>query len=161
MKTNIKFPELPYRSREYFVQTRCSYLCDNEVQKAVIEGRFVLAWGGKLGSEDNTLTLGVLEGVRMNSDGSRTYTVTTEHGTERLDYGNAVLMKEDCCPEVVLTGQFGQHFIRRWIGLQERTDGKVYAIITDGNTSSMDVDPSTLILLDDCKVGLPEREEKF
>lgn len=160
MKTNIKFPELPYRRREYFVQQRCSYLCDNEVQKAVIEGRFVLAWNGELCNEDNTLTLGVLEGVRMNSDGSRTYTVTTEHGTERLDYGNAVVLREEWCPEVVLTDKFGQHFIHRWIGLQERTDGKVYAVITNsGDKSSRDWDPSTLILLDDCKVGLPECEE--
>jgi hypothetical protein len=37
----------------------------------------------------------------------------------------------------------------------------VRAIITntDESCSSTDVDPSTLILLDDCKVGLPTYEE--
>lgn len=159
MKTNIKFPKVSFTRREHFIQQRCSYLCDNEVQKAVIEGRFVLAWDGELDPESRTPTLGVLNSVTMNKDGSRSYGITSEFGNEYLNYQNAVVLREDWCPEVAVVDKFGQHFIHRWIGLQERNDGKVYAIVTDRGDSSRDVDPSTLILLDDCKVGLPEREE--
>lgn len=158
MKTNIKFPKIDFARREHFIHQRCAYLCNNEVQKAVIEGRFVLAWDGELDPTVRTPTFGVLEAVRLNSDGSRTYTVTSEYGNESLEYRNAVALREEWCPEVVLVDKFGNHVIHKWIGLQER-DGKVYAIVTDCNDSSRDVDPSTLILLDDCKVGLPEREE--
>lgn len=159
MQTNIKFPNIPSTRREHFVIHRCAWLCDNEVQKAVTEGRFVLAWDGELNSERQTPTLGVLESVRMNSDGSRTYTITSEHRCEHINYQNANVLREEWCPEVVVTDKYGQHSIHRWIGLQER-DGKVYAVVTNtGDDMSRDVDPSTLILLDDCKVGLPEREE--
>lgn len=159
MKTNIKFPKLSYSRREHFVHQRCSYLCDNEVQKAVIEGRFVLAWDGELDSERQTPAFGVLESVTVNNDGSRTYTITSEYGNEHLDYQNAVALRTDWCPEVAFADEFGTHHIHRWIGLQERKDGKVYAIVTDCDNSSRDADPSTLILLDDCKVGLSDREE--
>ena len=159
MKTNIRFPKLSYSRREHLVHQRCAYLCDNEVQKAVIEGRFVLAWDDELDSERQTPALGVLESVTMNRDGSRTYSITSEYGTEHLNYQNAVALREEWCPEVAFTDNFGHHYVHRWIGLQERKDGKVYAIVTDGNESSRDIDPTTLILLDDCKVGLPEREE--
>ena len=159
MQTKIKFPDIPFGRREHFIIQRCAYLCDGEVQKAVIEGRFVLAWNGELGSTDCLPSLGVLESVRMNSDGSRTYTILSEHGIEGLEYKNASVLREELCPEVVLVGKCGQYCIHRWIGLQERNDGKVYAVVTDGDNSSRDVDPSKLILLDDCKVGLPEREE--
>lgn len=159
MKTNIKFPKVSFTRREHFVHQRCSYLCDNEVQKAVIEGRFVLAWDGELNSENQTPSLGALESVTMNSDGSRTYRIASEWGSEGIMYQNAVVLREDWCPQVAVADEFGQYFVHRWIGLQERKDGKVYAIVTDHGDSSRDVDPSTLILLDDCKVGLPEREE--
>lgn len=159
MKTNIKFPRVPYARRENLVNQRCAYLCDHEVHKAITEGRFVLAWDGELNSERQTPALGVLESVTMNCDGSRTYTVTSEFGTERIPYQNAVAIREDWCPEVALVDKFGYHHIHKWIGLVERKDGKVYAVVTDCDNSSRDVDPSTLILLDDCKVGLPERVE--
>lgn len=159
MKTNIKFPKIDFARREHFIHQRCSYLCDNEVQKAVVEGRFVLAWDGELDPSVRTPTFGVLESVRMNSDGSRTYTVTSEHGNEKLEYQNAVVVREEWCPQVAFADNFGQFFCHRWIGLQERNDGKVYAIVTDHSDSSRDVDPSTLILLDDSKLGLPEYKE--
>lgn len=160
MKTNIKFPNVPCTRREHFIHQRCEYLGDNKVQRAVVEGRFVLAWDGELDPTERTVTLGVLESVRMNNDGSRTYSVTSEHGNEHLDYENAVVIREDWCPDVVVTDKFGQHFIHRWIGLVERKDGKVYAVVTDSdNAASRDIDPSTLTLLDNCNVGLPEREE--
>ena len=159
MKTNIKFPKVSFTRREHFIHQRCSYLCDNEVQKAVIEGRFVLAWDGELNTEERTPTLGVLTSVTMNKDGSRTYGITSEFGNEYLNYQNAVVLREEWCPQVAVADKFGQYFVHRWIGLQERNDGKVYAIVTDHGDSSRDVDPSTLILLDDCKVGLSEREE--
>lgn len=158
MKTNIKFPKVSFTRREHFIHQRCAWLSDNEVQKAVIEGRFVLAWDGELDPELRTPTLGVLESVTMNQDGSRTYTITSEFGTEHLNYQNAVALREDWCPEVAVVDKYGSHYLHRWIGLQER-DGKVHAIVTDNGDSSRDVDPSTLILLDDCKVGLAEREE--
>lgn len=159
MKTNIKFPKVSSTRREHFIHQRCSYLCDNEVQKAVIEGRFVLAWDGALNPEERTPTFGVLNSVTVNNDGSRTYDITSEFGNEHLDYQNAVVLRDEWCPQVAVADEFGQYFVHRWIGLQERKDGKVYAIVTDCDNSSRDVDPSTLILLDDCKVGLPEREE--
>lgn len=159
MKTNIKFPNVPYARREPFVTQRCVRLGDNEVQKAVIEGRFVLAWDGELNSGNQTPTFGVLESVTMNSDGSRTYHISTEWGYEGIMYQNAVVLGEGWCPQVAVADKYGQYFIHRWIGLQERKDGKVYAIVTDRSDSSRDVDPSAIILLDDCKVGLPEREE--
>ncbi len=161
MKTNIKFPKVPFARREHIIHQRCSYLCDSEVQKAVIEGRFVLAWDGELNPEERTPTLGVLVSVTMNSDGSRTYVVTSEFGNDKLEYQNAAVLREEWCPEVVLVDKFGNHYIHKWIGLQERKDGKVYAIVThDGSDNlSTDVDPSKLILLDDCKVGLPERDD--
>ena len=161
MKTNIKFPKIDFARREHFIYQRCEHLGETEVHRAVINGRFVLAWDGELDPSVRTPTFGVLESIRMNSDGSRTYTVTSEYGNEKLEYQNAVVLREDWCPEVALTDKFGHHCVHRWIGLQERADGKVYAVITDcnDNSLSMDVDPSTLILLDDCKVGLPEREE--
>lgn len=159
METNIKFPKVSFTRREHFIHQRCSYLYDNEVQKAVIEGRFVLAWDGELNPEESTPTFGVLNSVTMNNDGTRTYTITSEFGNERLNYQNAVVLRSDWCPEVALTDKFGHHYVHRWIGLQERKDGKVYAIVTDCDNSSRDVDPSTLILLDECKVGLPERED--
>ena len=160
MKTNIKFPNVPYARREHFAIQRCAWLCDNKVQKAVIEGRFVLAWDGELDSENQTPVLGVLESVTMNSDGSRTYHISSEWGSEGIMYQNAVVLREEWCPQVAVADRFGQYFVHRWIGLQERKDGKVYAIVTDCDNSSRDVDPSTLILLDDCKGGLPEREEE-
>lgn len=159
MQTKIKFPDCPYARRELFIHNRCGYLCDNEVHKAVIEGRFVLAWNGELTSIDCVPSMGVLESVRMNKDGSRTYIITSEHGIEGLEYQNAVVLREEWCPEVAFADKFGTHYIHRWIGLQERKDGKVYAVVTDGDNSSRDVDPSTLILLNNCKIGLPEREE--
>lgn len=159
MITKVKFPDCPYARREHFIHQRCAYLGDNEVQKAVIEGRFVLAWDGELNNAEYTPTLGVLESVTMNNDGSRTYTITSENGTQYLDYQNAAVLREDWCPEVALVDKFGTHYIHRWIGLQERKDGKVYAVVTDGDNSSRDIDPTTLILLSDCKVGLPERDE--
>lgn len=159
MKTNIKFPKVPFARREHIIHQRCAYLCDQEVQKAVIEGRFVLAWDGELNPEERTPTLGVLESVLFNSDGSRTYTLTSEFGNPRLDYQNAVVLREEWCPEVVIVDKFGNRYMHKWIGLQEGKDGKVYAIVTDHDNSSEAVDPSTLILLDDCKVGLPERED--
>lgn len=159
MKTNIKFPNVPFARREHFIDKRCSYLGDSEVQKAVIEGRFVLAWDGELNSEEHTPTLGVLDAVTMNHDGSRTYEVTSEFGTSYLGYQNALVLREEWCPEVVLVDKFGNHFIYRWIGLQERKDGKVYAVIWQESGARTGVDPSALILLDDYKVGLPEREE--
>lgn len=159
MKTNIKFPKVPYTRREHFVIQRCAWLSDNEIQKAVIKGRFVLAWDGELNSDKQTPALGVLESVTMNSDGSRTYRITTEWGNEHLDYQNANVLREEWCPEVVITDEFGQYQVHKWIGLQER-DGKVYATVTHCHDDlSTGVDPSTIILLDDCKVGLPEREE--
>lgn len=160
MKTKIKFPDIPYKRREYFVNQRCAYLGDGEVHRAVIEGRFVFAWDGELEFADilSTPTLGVLEAVRMNSDGSRTYTITSENGIEGIGYQNAVVLREEWCPEVALVDKFDNRYFRRWIGLKER-DGKVYAVVTEVDNSSLDVDPSTLILLDDCKVGLPERED--
>lgn len=161
MKTKIKFPDIPYKRREYFVNQRCAYLGDSEVHKAVIEGRFVFAWDGELVSADsfNTPTLGVLESVSMNSDGSRTYTITSENNIEGIGYQNAVVLREEWCPEVALVDKFDNRYFRRWIGLQER-DGKILAVVTNGdNDKSISVEPSTLILLDDCKVGLPEREE--
>lgn len=159
MKTKIKFPEVPFKRREHFIHQRCSYLCDDDVQRAVFEGRFVLAWDGVLNPETQIPAVGVLDSVRMNKDRSRTYILTSEYGTERLEYQNAVVLREDWCPEVAVADPYGTRHIHRWIGLQERKDGKVYAVITDVDNSSKDVDPSTLILLDDCKVGLPEREE--
>lgn len=160
MKTKIKLPEVPFKRRELFIHQRCAYLCDNELQKAVIEGRFVLAWDGELNPENHIPTLGVLEAVSMNSDGSRTYIIASEYGTESIEYQNAVVLREDWCPEVAFKDKSETHYIRRWIGLQERKDGKVYAVITNSSDdSSRDVDPSTLILLDNCDVGLPEREE--
>lgn len=159
MKTNIRFPKVSFTRREHFIHQRCSYLCDDEVQKAVVEGRFVLAWDGELNTEERTPTLGVLTSVTMNKDGSRSYGITSEFGNEYLNYQNAVVLREEWCPQVAVADKFGQYFVHRWIGLQERNDGKVYAIVTDNGDSSRDVDPSTIILLDDCKVGLPEREE--
>lgn len=159
MKTNIKFPKVPFARREHIIHQRCAYLCDHEVQKAVIEGRFVLAWDGELNPEERTPTFGVLESVRFNSDGSRTYTLTSENGNEHLDYQNAVVLRDDWCPDVVSSDKYGRP-VHKWIGLKQQTDGKVYAVVTECE-SSVDIDPSTLILLDDCKVGLPEREEKF
>lgn len=161
MKTNIKFPQIPMVRREHFVHQRCSYLCDNEVQKAVTEGRFVLAWDGELDPTVNCPTLGVLEAVTMNKDGSRTYTITSEYGLGPLDYRNAVVIREEWCPEVVSVDKYGNRYLHRWIGLHELKDGKVCAVVTTDtdNTSAEDFDPSTLILLDDCRVGLPEREE--
>lgn len=159
MKTKIKLPDIPYKRREHFAHQRCSYLCDNEVQKAVIEGRFVLAWDGELNSDNQTPVLGVLESVTMNSDGSRTYRISSEWGSEGIMYQNAVVLREEWCPQVAVADKFGQYFVHRWIGLQERKDGKVYAVVTNVDNSSIDVDPSTLILLDDCKVGLPERDD--
>ena len=159
MITNIKFPKVSFTRREHFIHQRCSYLCDCEVQKAVVEGRFVLAWDGELNTEERTPTLGVLTSVTMNNDGSRSYCITSEFGNEHLNYQNALVLREEWCPQVAVADKFGQYFVHRWIGLQERNDGKVYAIVTDHNDSSRDVDPSTLILLDDCKVGLAEREE--
>lgn len=158
MKTNIKFPNVPFARREHFIHQRCAYLCDNEVQRAVIEGRFVFAWDGDLDPDERTPTFGVLESVRFNKDGTRTYTLTSESGSDKLEYQNAVVLREEWCPEVVFVDNFGNRCLRKWIGLQERKDGKVYAIVANGD-ASIDVDPSTLILLDDCKVGLPEREE--
>ena len=158
MKTNIKFPEIKFARREHFIYQRCGYLSDSEVQKAVIEGRFVIAWDGELNPEERTPTFGVLESVTMNKDGSRTYGITSEFGNEHLNYQNAVVLREDWCPEVAFADKSGHHYVHRWIGLQEREDGKVYAVVTDCGESSRDVDPSTLILLSDCKVGLPERE---
>lgn len=158
MKTKIKFPEVPFKRREHFIHQRCSYLFDSEIQKAVVDGRFVLAWDGELNPENQIPTVGVLDSVRMNSDWSRTYTITSEYGTEGLEYQNAVVLREDWCPDVALVGESGSHCIHKWIGLQERGNGKVYAVVTQGDGSS-DADPSTLILLDDCKVGLPERED--
>jgi hypothetical protein len=164
MKTNIKFPDIPMARREHFVHQRCTYLGDNEVHKAVIKGRFVFAWDGGLDPTVSCPTLGVLEAVTMNKDGSRTYTITSEYGLGPLDYQNAVVLREQWCPQVAVADKFGQYSVRRWIGLQEREDGKVYAIVTDDDDDDDDDDcsrddPSTLILLDDCKVGLPEREE--
>ena len=159
MKTNIKFPKIDFARREHFIHQRCSYLCDNEVQKAVIEGRFVLAWDGELDPESLTPTLGVLNSVTMNNDGSRSYGITSEFGNEYLNYQNAVVLNEDWCPQVAVADKFGQDYVHRWIGLQERKDGKVYAIVAGCNNSSRDVDPSTLIRLDECKIGLPDREE--
>ena len=160
MKTNIKFPDIPLARREHFVYQRCAYLCDNEVHKAVIEGRFVFAWDGELDPTVSCPTLGVLEAVTMNKDGSRTYTITSEYGLGPLDYQNADVLREEWCPEVFLSDKFGNHSIHKWIGLQERKDGKVYAVITSGeDDSSRLIDPSELILIDGCKVGLPEREE--
>ena len=164
MKTKIKFPDIPFKRREYFINQRCAYLGDSEVRDAVIEGRFVFAWDGDLAFDNNnfiTPTLGVLESVCMNSDGSRTYTITSENNIEGIGYDNAVVLREEWCPEVALVDKFGNRYLRRWIGLQE-VNGKILANITndeDSCTSSIGVDPSTLILLDDCKVGLPEREE--
>ena len=157
MKTNIKFPKVPFARREHFIHQRCWYLSDSEVQKAVIEGRFVLAWDGELDSEKLTPTFGVLESVRFNSDGSRTYTLTSENGNEHLDYQNAVVLREDWCPDVATSDEHGRH-VHNWIGLKQQTDGKIYAVVTECE-SSVDIDPSTLILLDDCKVGLPEKED--
>jgi hypothetical protein len=161
MKTKIKFPDIPYNRREYFVNQRCAYLGDCEVHKAVIEGRFVFAWDGELMSAGihSTPTLGVLESVCMNSDGSRTYTITSENNIEGIGYKNAVVLREEWCPEVALVDKFGNRYLRRWIGLQER-DGKILAVVSnDDADTSASVDPSTLILLDNSKVGLPEREE--
>lgn len=157
MKTNIKFPKVPFSSREHIIHQRCAYICGNEVQKAVIEGRFVLAWDGELNPEERTPTFGVLESVRFNSDGSRTYTLTSENGNEHLDYQNAVVLREDWCPDVVSADKYGRP-VHKWIGLKQQTDGKVYAVVTECE-SSVEIDPSTLILLDACKVGLPERED--
>lgn len=158
MKTNIKFPKIDFARREHFIHQRCGYLGETEVHRAVINGRFVLAWDGELNPTVKTPTFGVLESVRMNSDGSRTYTVTSEHGNEKLEYQNAVVLREEWCPEVVRVDEFGNHDIAKWIGLHER-DGKVVATTcTDGECFS-DVDPSTLIRLDECKIGLPDREE--
>ena len=161
MKTNIKFPRVSFFRREHFIHLRCAYLCDNEVQKAVVEGRFVLVWDGELDPELHTPTLGVLESVTMNKDGSRTYTITSESGLDSINYQNAVVIREEWCPEVIIVDKFGNHYLHRWIGLHEGKDGKVYAVVTTNtvNDSSEEFDPSTLILLDDCKVGLPEREE--
>lgn len=161
MKTNIKFPNVPYARREHFVHRRCSYLCDNEVQKAVIEGRFVLAWDGELDSENQTPVLGVLESVTMNSDGSRTYHILTEWGSEGVMYQNAVVLCKEWCPEVVIVDKSRNYYLHKWIGLHEGKDGKVRAVVTTStdNDSSEEFDPSTLIRLDECKVGLPEREE--
>lgn len=156
MKTNIKFPKIPFSRREHYAISRCAWLSENELQKAVIEGRFVLAWDGDLDSERQTPTLGVLESITLNKDGSRTYTITSENGNEHLDFQNANILRDEWCPDVVSAEQYGRP-VHKWIGLQER-DGKVYAVITDCDNSSKDVDPSTLILLDDCKVGLPELE---
>lgn len=160
MKTKIKFPDIPYKRREYFVNQRCAYLGDSEVHNAVIEGRFVFAWDGELDSENQTPTIGVLESVTMNSDGSRTYHITSEWGSEGIMYQNAMVLREQWCPEVALVDKFGNRYLRRWIGLQER-DGKILAVVSnvDFEQPSISVDPSTLILLDNCKVGLPEREE--
>lgn len=160
MKTNIKFPKIDFARREHFIHQRCAYLGDHEVHKAVNEGRFVLAWDGELDPSVRTPTFGVLESVRFNKGGGRTYTITSENGNDRLDYQNAVVLREEWCPEVVLVDMFGHHYLHKWIGLQER-DGKVYAVVTNtgDNDSSRDVDPSTLILLDDCKVGLSTYEE--
>lgn len=159
MRTNIKFPKVSFNRREHFIHQRCSYLRDNEVQKAVIEGRFVLAWDGELNPEERTPSLGVLTSVTMNKDGSRSYGITSEYGNEYVNYQNAVVLREEWCPNVAVADKLGQYYVHKWIGLQERDDGKVYAIVTDDGNASRDVDPSTLILLDDCKVGLPEREE--
>lgn len=161
MKTKIKFPEVPFRRREHFIHQCCSYLGDIEVQKAVIEGRFVLAWDGELNPENQIPTVGVLDSVCMNNDGSRTYTVTSEYGTEGLEYQNAVVLREDWCPDVVIVDKFGNRYLHKWIGLHEGKDGKVRAVVTTNtdNDTRDEFDPSTLILLDDCKVGLPEREE--
>ena len=158
MKTNLKFPKLSFSRREHFVTQRCSYLCDNEVHRAVIEGRFVLAWDGELDSERETPTLGVLESVTMNKDGSRTYGVTSEFGNEYLNYQKAVVLREEWCPDVAEADKFGSYHVHKWVGLVER-DGKVLANITDCGNPLRAVDPSTLILLDECKVGLPDREE--
>lgn len=163
MKTKIKFPDIPYERRQYFVNQRCAYLRDGEVHSAVIEGRFVFAWDGELEFADilSTPTLGVLEAVRMNSDGSRTYTITSENGIEGIGYQNAVVLREDWCPDVVIVDKFGNRYLHKWIGLHEGKDGKVRAVVTTNtdNDTRDEFDPSTLILLDDCKVGLPEREE--
>lgn len=161
MKTNIKFPHIPFCRREHFVIQRCAWLCDNEIQQAVIKGRFVLAWDGELNSENQVPALGVLESVTMNNDGSRTYRVTSEWGSEGIMYQNASVIREEWCPEVVIVDKFGNHYLHKWIGLHEGKDGKVRAVVTTSadNDSSEEFDPSTLILLDDCKVGLPEREE--
>lgn len=159
MITKLKFPKISFAHREHFIHQRCAYLGDHEVQKAVIEGRFVLAWDGELNPEERTPTLGVLESVTMNNDGSRTYTITSENGTEYLDYQNAVVLREEWCPEVVLVDKYGNRYLHKWIGLQERKDGKIYAVVSQESGASIDVEPSQLILLDDCKVGLPEREE--
>lgn len=158
MKTNIKFPKIDFARREHFIYQRCEHLGETEVHRAVINGRFVLAWDGELDPSVRTPTFGVLESVCMNSDGSRTYTVTSEYGNEKLKYQNAVVLREDCCPEVVKADEFGNHDIAKWIGLHER-DGKVLATLWVQSGCTFDADPSTLILLDDCKVGLPEREE--
>lgn len=161
MKTKIKFPEVPFKRREHFINQRCSCLFDSEIQKAVVEGRFVLAWDGELNPENQIPTVGVLDSVRMNSDGSRTYTITSEYGTEGLEYQNAAVLREDWCPDVVIVDKFGNRYLHKWIGLHEGKDGKVRAVVTTNtdNDTRDEFDPSTLILLDDCKVGLPEREE--
>ena len=158
MKTNIRFPKVLIARREHIIYQRCANLPDHELQKAVVEGRFVLAWDGELDPTEQTPTFGILESVTMNNDGSRSYAITTEYGFEGIKYQNAVALREEWCPEVALVDKFGYHHIHNWIGLRER-DGKVYAVVTDCDNSSRDVDPSKLILLDDCKVGLPEREE--
>ena len=161
MKTKIKFPEVPFRRREHFIHQGCTCLCDHEVHKAVVEGRFVLAWDGELNPENQIPTVGVLDSVRMNNDGSRTYTITSEYGTEGLEYQNAVVLREDWCPDVVIVDKFGNRYLHKWIGLHEGMDGKVRAVVTTNtdNDTRDEFDPSTLILLDDCKVGLPERED--
>ena len=113
--SKIKYPDFTYAQTNKMLRGDTTPVTLDSAPGLLNHHHFVLVWDGDSDPLNATVTLGILTGVNMTADKMR-FTVHTCTTNFDLTYDNAVYIRNERCPEVLVKSEPGA-FVGKLIGV--------------------------------------------
>lgn len=113
--SKIKYPDYTYNQTIRMLRGDTTPVSLDSAPGLLGHHHFVLVWDGDADPTNASVTLGILTGVSMTADKMR-FTVHTCSTDFDLTYDNAVYIRNDCCPEVLVKTEGGA-FVGKLVGI--------------------------------------------
>ena len=113
--SKIKYPDFTYNQTIRMLRGDTTPVSLDSAPDLLGHHHFVLVWDGDGDPTNASVTLGILTGVIMTADKMRfrVHTCSTDFD---LTYDNAVYIRNDCCPEVLVKAECGA-FVGKLVGI--------------------------------------------
>lgn len=126
--SKIKYPNFSYNQTIKMLRGDTTPVSLDSANGLLEHHHFVLVWDGDGDPTNASVTLGILTGISLTADKMR-FTVHTCSTDFDLTYDNAVYIRNDRCPEVLVKSEHGS-FVGKLVGIDY---DKGMAVVQDRN----------------------------